>query len=162
MRISDWSSDVCSSDLSWRRQGEDEMLRKWVGAAGAAVALQPGAVVAQGALGANFNEHYEDVDYRELDSAGAQWIRLFLPMPQVDRGAAEHGAIRTTLEAGARGYKTIFTLKWPQNDRDFPKAGSAAFASDIARLDAFLPQLLAPGDILLIGNEPSFKTHEHD
>src|SRR3546814_5424669 len=93
------------------------MLRKWVGAAGAALALQPGAVVAQGALGANFNEHYEDVDYRELDSAGAQWIRLFLPMPQVDRGAAEHGAIRTTLEAGARGYKTIFTLKWPQNDR---------------------------------------------
>src|SRR3546814_10104329 len=89
MRISDWSSDVCSSDLSWRRQGEDEMLRKWVGAAGAALALQPGAVVAQGALGANFNEHYEDVDYRELDSAGAQWIRLFLPMPQVDRGAAE-------------------------------------------------------------------------
>src|SRR3546814_4626620 len=92
------------------------MLRKWVGAAGAALALQPGAVVAQGALGANFNEHYEDVDYRELDSAGAQWIRLFLPMPQFDRGAAEHGAIRTTLEAGARGYKTIFTLKWPQND----------------------------------------------
>src|SRR3546814_5706568 len=46
---------------------------------------------------------FRSVDYRELDSAGAKWIRLFLPMPQVDRGAAEHGAIRTTLEAGARG-----------------------------------------------------------
>src|SRR3546814_12883179 len=109
------------------------MVGKWGGAAGLALALQPVAAAAQGALVSNFNEHYEDVDYRELDSAGAKWIRLFLPMPQVDRGAAEHGAIRTTLEAGARGYKTIFTLKWPQNDRDFPKAGSAAFARELAR-----------------------------
>ena len=63
-------------------------MRKWVGLTGAVLALQSGAVMGQGALGANFNEHYEDVDYRELDSAGAKWIRLFLPMPQVDRGAA--------------------------------------------------------------------------
>src|SRR3546814_15318262 len=76
-------------------------------------------------------------------------------MPQVDRGAAEHGAIRTTLEAGARGYKTIFTLKWPQNDRDFPKAGSAAFARELARLDAVLPLVMGKVDILVIGNERS-------
>ena len=98
---------------------------KWIWAAGAATMMHPGAAAAQGALGANFNEHFEDVDYREIDDAGAKWIRLFLPMPQVDRGAAEHGAVRTTLEASARGYKTIFTLKWPQTDRDFAKAGSA-------------------------------------
>src|SRR3546814_9249093 len=91
---------------------------------------------------------FRSVDDRELDSAGAKWIRLFLPMPQVDRGAAEHGAIRTTLEAGARGYKTIFTLKWPQNDRDFPKAGSAAFARELARLDAVLPPVMGKVDIL--------------
>src|SRR3546814_8692273 len=71
------------------------MLRKWVGVAASVLALQSGAAMAQGALGANFNEHYEDVDYRELDRAGAKWIRLFLPMPQVDRGAAAHGAIRS-------------------------------------------------------------------
>src|SRR3546814_13390632 len=69
------------------------------------------------------------------------------------RGAAEHGAIRTTLEAGARGYKTIFTLKWPQNDRDFPKAGSAAFAREIARLDAVLPLVMGKVDILVIGKD---------
>ena len=138
------------------------MLSKWVGVAGSVLALQPVAAAAQGALGANFNEHYEDVDYRELDSAGAKWIRLFLPMPQVDRGAAAHGAIRTTLEAGARGYKTIFTLKWPQTDRDFPKAGSAAFARELARLDAVLPLVMGKVDILVIGNEPYFETREQD
>ena len=137
-------------------------MRKWVGLAGAVLALQSGAVMRQGALGANFNEHYEDVDYRELDSAGAKWIRLFLPMPQVDRGAAEHGAIRTTLEAGARGYQTIFTLKWPQNDRDFPKAGSAEFVRELARLDAVLPLVMGKVDILVIGNEPYFETREQD
>src|SRR3546814_7701894 len=47
------------------RSGEDEMLRKWVGVAASVLALQSGAAMAQGALGANFNEHYEDVDYRE-------------------------------------------------------------------------------------------------
>src|SRR3546814_15893738 len=83
-------------------------------------------------------------------------------MPQVDRGAAEHGAIRTTLEAGARGYKTIFTLKWPQNDRDFPKAGSAAFARELARLDAVLPLVMGKVDILVIGNEPDLETREQD
>ncbi|SBV31549.1 conserved exported protein of unknown function [uncultured Sphingopyxis sp.] len=138
------------------------MRGKWIGVAGAALASQPGAAMAQGALGANFNEHYEDVDYRELDSAGAKWIRLFLPMPQVDRGAAGHGAIRTVLDAGARGYKTIFTLKWPQNDRDFAKAGSAEFARELARLDAVLPLVMGKVDILVIGNEPYFETREQD
>ncbi|MBJ7499561.1 MAG: hypothetical protein JHC57_07390 [Sphingopyxis sp.] len=138
------------------------MSKSWILAAGAALALQPGSVSAQGVLGANFNEHYEDVDYGELDRAGAEWIRLFLPMPQVDRGAAEHGAIRTTLEAGARGYRTIFTLKWPQNHSDFPKAGSAEFAREVARLDAVLPLVMGKVDILVIGNEPYFETREQD
>lgn len=138
------------------------MPRKWIGAATAAAMMLPGTAAAQGALGANYNEHYEDVDYRELDDAGAKWIRLFLPMPQVDRGAAEHGAIRTTLEASARGYKTIFTLKWPQSDRDFAKAGSAEFARELARLDAVLPLVMGKVDILVIGNEPYFETREQD
>src|SRR3546814_17142505 len=83
-------------------------------------------------------------------------------MPQVDRGAAAHGAIRTTLEAGARGYKTIFTLKWPQKDRDFPKAGSAAFAREFARLDALLPLVMGKVDILVLGTETYFDTREQD
>src|SRR3546814_10172757 len=57
---------------------------------------------------------------------------------------------------------TIFTLKWPQNDRDFPKAGSAAFAREIARLDAVLPLVMGKVDILVIGNEPYFETREQD
>jgi hypothetical protein len=61
-------------------------------ALGAVASMVPAAAHAQGTLGANYNEHVEDVNLRELDSASAHWVRLFLPMPQVDRGAAEHGA----------------------------------------------------------------------
>ena len=138
------------------------MPKTWTIVAGAAMMAQSGAAMAQGALGANFNEHFEDIDYRELERADAQWIRLFLPMPQVDRGAAGHGAVRAALEAGTRGYKTIFTLKWPQSDRDFPKAGSAEFEHELARLDAVLPLVMGKVDILVIGNEPYFETREQD
>ena len=132
-------------------------------AAGAAIIAISTPVLAQGALGANFNEHYEDVDYRELDAAGAKWIRLFLPMPQVDRAPpSEHGAVTTTLAAGARGYKTIFTLKWPYTRSDFPKPDSAAFQREVARLDAVLPLVMGKVDILVIGNEPYFETREQD
>jgi hypothetical protein len=119
-----------------------------------------GPVLAQGALGANYNEHFEDVDYRDLEKADAKWVRLFLPMPQLDRGAAEHGAVRTILEAGGRGYKTIFTLKWPYPKRDFPKAGTPGFDREVARLDGVLPLIMGKVDILVIGNEPYVETGE--
>ena len=33
------------------------------------LAMMPTAVIAQSALGANYNEHFEDVDYGEVDRA---------------------------------------------------------------------------------------------
>src|SRR3546814_11196453 len=55
MRISDWSSDVCSSDLSFRTQEtllNGAVLRDWLGASGLerlyAVSSRPDAAVAFG------------------------------------------------------------------------------------------------------------------
>ncbi|WP_439569597.1 hypothetical protein [Sphingopyxis sp.] len=128
----------------------------------AAIACLPGVVHAQGALGANYNEHYEDVDYRDLEKADATWVRIFLTMPQLDRGAAEHGVVRTTLDASGRGCKTILSLKWPFPNRDFPKAGSADMAKELERLDAVLPLVMGKVDILVIGNEPYIESREGD
>lgn len=138
------------------------MLRKWILVAGAMLAATPGGAAAQGALGANFNEHYEDVDYRELEQADAPWVRLFVPMPQIDRGAAGHGAIKTILDARSRGYKTILTLKFPYNRGDFPKAGSPAFERELARVDAVLPLVMGKVDILVVGNEPYVESRVDD
>ncbi|AJA07311.1 hypothetical protein SKP52_01870 [Sphingopyxis fribergensis] len=128
----------------------------------AAIACLPGTAQAQSALGVNYNEHYEDVDYRDLEKADARWIRLFVPMPQVDRGAAEHGAIKATLDAHARGYKTILSLKFPYNRGDFPKAGTPAFQRELARVDAVLALVIGKTDILVIGNEPYIESREGD
>jgi len=128
----------------------------------AALLATPGTALAQNALGANFNEHFEDVDYRDLEKADAHWIRLFVPMPQLDRGAAEHGAVRATLDANKHGYKTILTFKWPYMRSDFPKAGSPEMQHELARLDAVLPLVMGKVDILEIGNEPYIESREQD
>jgi hypothetical protein len=138
------------------------MLMRGLWTAAAAIACLPGAAQAQSALGANYNEHYEDVDYRDLEKADARWIRLFVPMPQIDRGAAEHGAVKATLDAHARGYKTILTLKFPYNRGDFPKAGTPAFARELARVDAVLPLVVGKVDILVVGNEPYIESRGQD
>ncbi|MFV3077680.1 hypothetical protein [Niveispirillum fermenti] len=127
-----------------------------------ALALGPTPVLAQSALGANYNEHFEDVDYRDLEKAQARWIRLFVPMPQLDKGAADHGAVRSVLAAGEHGYKTILSLKWPFPRSDFPKAGTPAFQKELARLDALLPLVMDRIDILVIGNEPYIESREED
>lgn len=128
-----------------------------------AAAMVPTTAHGQAALGANFNEHFEDVDYGELQRAGAQWVRIFLPMPQVDRdGAAAHGAVQTILEADKRGYKTILTLKFPYNRVPFPRADSAEFDRQLARLDAVLPLVMGKVDMLVIGNEPFIESRRQD
>jgi hypothetical protein len=131
-------------------------------AACAAIVCLPGVAQAQAALGANYNEHYEDVDYRDLKKADASWVRIFLTMPQLDRGAAEHGAVRATLDAGSHGHQTILSLKWPFPNRDFPKPGSAEMDKELARLDAVLPLVMGKVDILVIGNEPYIESREGD
>ncbi|MDF2640336.1 MAG: uncharacterized protein K0R64_3320 [Novosphingobium lindaniclasticum] len=122
----------------------------------------PTALHAQEALGANYNEHFEDVDYHELEEAHARWVRIFLPMPQVDAGAAQHGAVRTILEVGTRGYHTMLTLKFPYNHKDFPKPGSPAMDRELARVDAVLPLVMGKIDILVIGNEPFIESRKED
>jgi hypothetical protein len=125
--------------------------------------MTPGSAVAQAALGANYNEHFEDVDYDELQRADTRWVRVFLPMPQVDRaGAAEHGAVKTILDAGRRGYKTILTLKFPYNRVPFPSADGPAYEKQLARLDAVLPLVMGKVDMLVIGNEPFIESRKQD
>jgi hypothetical protein len=127
-----------------------------------AALLSIGAAHAQGALGANYNEHFEDLDSRDLDKAGAQWVRLFVTMPELDRTpAAEHGAIRTILKASGR-YKTILSLKFPRNRQDFPAPGSLEMARETAWLDQVLPLVMGKVDMLVIGNEPYIESRRED
>ncbi|MFC4009882.1 hypothetical protein ACFOY2_21815 [Nonomuraea purpurea] len=123
-----------------------------------AVASAPAGRVADdayGALGANFNENIDDLDYGELQEARAGWVRGFFPMPAVNQGdPAQHVAIRTLNEASGRGYRTILSLKFPYNKASFPAPGSAKLAAELARLDKVLPTVMGKADILVIGNEP--------
>ena len=112
-----------------------------------------------GALGANFNEHYEDVDFAQLHRANDHWIRGFLTMPQVDPDdPGAHVAISTTLEGARRGFATILTLKWPMQKTGIPEPGSPAFDTAVRKLDAVLPLVVGKVDILEIGNEPFIET----
>ena len=110
---------------------------------------------AHGALGANFNQNIDDLDYAELREAGAEWVRGFFPMPATDQGdPGGHIAIRTLNEASGRGHQTILSLKFPYNNASFPAPGSAKLAAELARLDKVLPTVMGKVDILTIGNEP--------
>jgi len=123
----------------------------------------PTAVALDGALGANFNEHYEDLDFTELRRVNDQWIRGFLTMPQVNpAGAGAHPAIVTTLEAEHRGFHTILTLKWPMKETGIPPARSAGFQRTMAELDAVLPLVIGQVDILEIGNEPFIESPKNE
>ncbi|PSL06849.1 hypothetical protein CLV30_102238 [Haloactinopolyspora alba] len=111
--------------------------------------------VANGALGANFNQNLDSVNYRELREAGAQWVRGFYPMPATDDGdPAEHFAIRSIRETADRGFNTILALKFPYNRKSFPEPGSDEMAAELARLDQVLPTVMGEVDIMTIGNEP--------
>jgi hypothetical protein len=115
------------------------------------------------ALGANYNEHFEDVDYRDLEKAETKWLRIFMAMPEIDRdGAAGHGAVRATLDAHTRGYRTILTFKWPFARSAIPRLNSDAMKKEIARLDQVLPLVMGKADILEIGNEPFIETRPQD
>ncbi|NYT40758.1 hypothetical protein HZY97_08320 [Sphingomonas sp. R-74633] len=83
-------------------------------------------------------------------------------MPELDRiPAAEHGAVQTILKVGAR-YKTILSLKFPRNMRDFPAPGSAEMARETAWLDQVLPLVMGKIDMLVIGNEPYIESRRED
>lgn len=129
----------------------------------AAIWLLPAGAQAQNALGANFNEHYEDVAYPDLERSGTQWVRIFVSMPEIDRfGAADHGAVKTILDVSKHGYKTILTLKHAYIGVPFPQAGGDAYRKDIERVDAVLRQVMGKIDILVIGNEPFIESRPVD
>jgi hypothetical protein len=110
---------------------------------------------ALGALGANFNQNLDSVDFKELQLSGTEWVRGFYPMPATDEGdPGDHFAIRTILETDARGYDTILSLKFPYYNESFPDPGSAAMAAELDRLDQVLPYVMGKINILTIGNEP--------
>lgn len=115
-----------------------------------------------GALGANYNEHFEDVSWPELAAANARWLRLFVTMPEVDGQGARHGGILALREANRRGLRPILTLKFPYHAEDFPRPGSARFQREIQRLDTVLPAVLGVVDILVIGNEPFIESRRQD
>ncbi|MFD1535490.1 hypothetical protein [Nonomuraea guangzhouensis] len=119
------------------------------------VAVDKPRALAYGALGANFNENLDSLDYPELREARARWIRGFFPMPQTQQGdPAKHEAISTITKAAGKGYDTILSLKFPYDRASFPAPGSAGMAAELARLDRVLPAVLNKVKIIAIGNEP--------
>src|SRR5688572_20128728 len=89
----------------------------------------PGPRAVDGALGANYNQNLDSLDYRELQAARAGWIRGFFAMPWADEpDPANHFAIRAVRDAGQRGYGTVLSLKFPFADRELPAVGSPAMA----------------------------------
>ena len=110
---------------------------------------------ALGVLGANYNENLDQLDYRELRSARAGWVRGFYPLPEADTvPPAESETLRAIREAHERGFKTVLSLKFPKNTTSFPRPGRPEMTAELERLDQVLPLVLGTVDVVTIGNEP--------
>lgn len=107
-----------------------------------------------GAIGANFNEHYDDIDYDEMREANAKWLRIFVGPALPTRDAA----LDAVLAADANGFKTVLSIKWSFRDRDFPAPGTTEMQREIDRLNVILERVMGKVDILVIGNEPYIDT----
>jgi hypothetical protein len=108
-----------------------------------------------GALGANYNENLDQLNYRELRSAGASWVRGFYALPEADKvPPAQSETIKVIRQAHDRGYKTLLSLKFPKTNVSFPRPGSPEMTAELARLDRVLPEVLGTADVVTIGNEP--------
>lgn len=118
---------------------------------------------ADGVLGANFNQDIASLNYDELEAAKASWVRGFFTMPDADNGdVAATPTVSTILEASRRGYGTVFTLKFPLAQTAMPVPGTAAMATELARVDKVLPEVMGRVDILEIGNEPFIESRPQD
>lgn len=114
-------------------------------------------------MGANFNQNLAQMDFGELRSASASWIRGFYPLPDADQGGvADQPVMRKLRAAYLRGYRTIFTLKFPLNDAPMPAPDSPEFTVWLARLDRVLLVVMGQVDILEIGNEPFIESRRED
>ncbi|GGI48259.1 hypothetical protein GCM10010932_29470 [Agromyces flavus] len=130
-----------------------------IGLPGAALAADVGddggSFPALGALGANYNENLDELDYRELSEARASWVRGFYVLPEADTvPPAESPTIGSIIDAHDRGYRTVLSLKFPKANASFPAPGTDAMATELERLDRVLPLVLGTVDIVTIGNEP--------
>lgn len=84
-------------------------------------------------------------------------------MPDADHGAvAGQPVIRTLLAAGARGYRTVLSLKFPYFTEPVPTPGSPAMATALRRLADALPVVMGKVDILVVGNEPFIECLAND
>ncbi|MDG2535167.1 hypothetical protein P6144_16020 [Sphingomonas sp. HITSZ_GF] len=130
-----------------------------IGAAllGAATALPAHA---QGALGASYNDQFGELDYRDLERSGAKWVRMSLPLPQLDKGVGSNGVLNKVLEVSEKGYSTVLSLKLGYVGTIPPQLGSDAWLKDIARLDAVLGLVTGKVDVLVIGNDPFLEVPE--
>jgi hypothetical protein len=110
---------------------------------------------ALGALGANYNENLDQLNYRELRAARASWVRGFYTAPEADAVPPEQSdTIRAVHDAHERGFSTLLSLKFPKTSTSFPQPGSPEMADELARLDRVLPHVLGTVDVVTIGNEP--------
>jgi hypothetical protein len=125
------------------------------GQAAAAPAYTTEQLPALGALGANYNENLDQLNYRELQSARASWVRGFYALPEADTVPPENSeTLKVIREAHDRGYKTLLSLKFPKNNTSFPRPGSPEMTAELTRLDRVLPLVLGTADVVTIGNEP--------
>jgi hypothetical protein len=110
---------------------------------------------ALGALGANYNENLDQLNYRELREARAGWVRGFYTLPEADEvPPARSATIRVIREAHDRGFRTLLSLKFPKSGTSFPQPGSEEMAAELRRLDRVLPHVLGTVDVITVGNEP--------
>lgn len=114
-------------------------------------------------IGVNFNDMTDWANFAELRAVSATWLRGFFDMPGADNGSvASQPVLRTLLEASARGYGTVLSLKFPYSRQPMPAPGSPAMATALRRLDAVLPTVMGIVDILIIGNEPFIECRAQD
>ncbi|MFJ8148670.1 hypothetical protein ACIQ6R_26980 [Streptomyces sp. NPDC096048] len=119
--------------------------------------------MADGALGANFNEKPGGTTPEVLDDLRTQWVRGCVAMPQLDTlQARDQRAIRALLSFAESGYGTVLSLKFPYRGRVLPQPGTSAMHAELARLDKFLEVALGKIDILIIGNEPFIEARVED
>jgi len=115
---------------------------------------------AQAALGASYNDQFNEVDYRDLEKSGAKWVRMILPLPQLDRGVGTNGVLNKVLELSEKGYSTVLSLKFGYVGTIPPQVGSDAYLKDVARLESVLALVTGKVDVLVIGNDPFLEVPE--
>lgn len=114
-------------------------------------------------LAANVNEALDKIDFAEMKAVAGTWIRGFYPMADADRGdPAGQAGLARLLDAAAKGYGTVLTMKFQYRDRPIPAPGSAAMTVALTRLSKVLAATLGKVDILTVGNEPFIETREAD